>query len=114
MIYVINNDLKRALEESKQKGELTSEAIRMFSLIVNGISKTHYYCDFEDREDCISSGMEHLIKYWDRYDPEKSDNPFAFITQIAHNGMKKGWKEIHPLKSVKTIPLSKIIKGIVT
>jgi len=110
MIYIKNKDLKRALQESKEKGELTLETIKMFSLIVNGMSKTHSYRDLEDREDCISSGMEDLIKYWNRYDPEKSDNPFAFITQIAHNGMKKGWKKIHPPKSVKTIPFSKITK----
>lgn len=110
MIYVKNKELKRALLESKQKGELTRETIDMFSLIVNGMSKTHSYRDLEDKEDCIASGMEDLVKYWNRYDPEKSDNPFAFISQIAHNGMKKGWKKIHPPKSIKTIPFSRIVK----
>ena len=90
MIYVKNKELKRALQESKEVGKLTSETVQMFTLIVNGMSKTHSYRDHEDREDCISFGLEDLIKYWNRYDPEKSDNPFAFISQIAHNGMKKG------------------------
>lgn len=110
MIYIKNKELKRALKESKDKGELTLETIKMFTLIVNGMSKTHSYRDLEDREDCISSGIEDLVKYWNRYDPEKSDNPFAFISQIAHNGMKKGWKKIHPPKSIKTIPFSRITK----
>jgi len=34
MIYVKNKDLKRALLESKEKGELTSETVKMFTLIV--------------------------------------------------------------------------------
>ena len=110
MIYVKNKELKRALQESKDNGILTSETITMFSMIVNGMAKTHSYRDIEDREDCISSGMEDLIKYWNRFDPLKSDNPFAFISQIAHNGMKKGWKKIHPPKSIKTIPFSRIAK----
>jgi DNA-directed RNA polymerase specialized sigma subunit len=93
MVYVKNKELKRALSESKEKGQLTDETVRMFTLIVNGMSKTHSYRDNEDREDCISFGLEDLIKYWNRYDPEKSDNAFAFISQIAHNGMKKGWKK---------------------
>ena len=97
MIYVKNKELKRALLESKEKGQLTGETVEMFTLIVNGMSKTHSYRDTEDREDC-------------RYDPEKSDNPFAFISQIAHNGMKKGWKKIHPPKSIKTIPFSRIVR----
>lgn len=110
MIYVKNKELKRALQESKEKGNLTTETVNMFILIVNGMSKTHSYRDEIDREDCIASGIEDLVKYWNRYDPEKSENAFAFISQIAHNGMKKGWKKIHPPKSPKTIPFSRIVR----
>ena len=110
MIYVKNKELKRALMESKENGELTREAIGMFMLIVEGMSKTHSYRDIEDKEDCMASGLEDLVKYWNRYSPEKSDNAFAFISQIAHNGMKKGWKKIHPPKSPKTIPFSRIVR----
>ena len=28
------------------------------------------------------------------FEGKDSDNPFAFISQIAHNGTKKGWKKI--------------------
>ena len=110
MIYVKNKELKRALAESKEKGQLTRETIEMFTLIVNGMSKTHSYRDYEDREYCICSGIEDLLKYGNRYEAEKADNAFAFISQIAHNGMKKGWKKIHPPKSIKTIPFSRIVK----
>lgn len=110
MEYVRNKDLKRALLESKEKNKLTSETIEMFTLIVTGLSKTFPYRDLQDKEDCQAFGMEDLIKYWNRYDPAKSDNPFAFITQVAKNGMQKGWKKIHSLRSVKTIPFSRIVK----
>ena len=108
MEYVKNKDLKKALQQSKENGRLTSETIRMFTLIVEGLSKTKSYRDYEDKEDCIAFGIEDLVKYWDRYDPAKSDNPFAFISQIAKNGMQKGWKKIHSTRSVKTIPFSRI------
>jgi DNA-directed RNA polymerase specialized sigma subunit len=108
--YVKNKELKRALHESKTKGSLTEETVKMFMLIVEGMSRTKSYRDIEDKEDCMSAGLEDLIKYWNRYSPEKSDNAFAFITQIAHNGMKKGWKKIHPPRSPKTIPFSRIVK----
>jgi len=110
MEYVKNKDLKKALIESKEKGNLTPQTIQMFQLIVAGITKTRSYRDFEDKEDCMAFGMEDLIKYWNRFDPAKSDNPFAFITQIAHNGIKKGWKKIHSPKSIKTIPFSRIVR----
>lgn len=110
MDYVKNKDLKRALRESKEKGKLTDETVRMFMLIVDGMAKTRSYKYPEDREDCISFGMEDLIKYWDRYNPEVSENSFAFISQIAKNGMQKGWKKIHSTRSIKATPFSRILK----
>ena len=110
MEYVKNKDLKRALMESREKSKLTPETIKMFTLIVAGLSKTLPYRDPQDKEDCQAFGMEDLIKYWNRYNPDKSDNPFAFISQIAKNGMYKGWKKIHSLRSVKTIAFSRIVR----
>lgn len=110
MQYVKNKDLKRVLKESKEKGELTNETVEMFKLIVEGMAKTRSYKYPEDREDCKSFGMEDLIKYWNRYNPEVSDNPFAFISQIAKNGMQKGWKKIHSTKSIKSIPFSRLMR----
>lgn len=109
-MYVNNEALKKALAESKQKGELTREAVDMFILIANGVARVKSYKVSEDREDCVASGLEDLIKYWDRYNPEQSDNAFAFITQVAYNGIQKGWKKIHSAKSIKTISFSSIIQ----
>ena len=106
--YVKNADLMRAILESKEKGVLTPETISMFYLMINGISKKMSYKDPEDKEDCMTFAMEDLCKYWNRFDPAKSNNPFAYYTQIAKNGFAKGWKKIHPPKAPKTIPFSHI------
>lgn len=107
-VYVRNSDLLRAFNESKTKGQLTNETIEMFTLMIEGISKKMAYKDPDDKDDCMAFAMEDLCKYWDRFDPEKSNNPFAYFTQIAKNGFAKGWKKIHPPKSPKTIPFSHI------
>ena len=106
--YVKNSDLMRAILESKKEGNLTPETIKMFYLMIQGISKKMSYKNPEDKEDCMAFAMEDLCKYWNRFDPEKSNNPFAYYTQIAKNGFAKGWKKIHPPKSPKTIPFSHI------
>jgi DNA-directed RNA polymerase specialized sigma subunit len=106
--YVKNSDLMKAILESKEKEALTPETIRMFYLMIQGISKKMSYKDPEDKEDCMAFAMEDLCKYWNRFDPEKSNNPFAYYTQIAKNGFAKGWKKIHPPKAPKTIPFSHI------
>lgn len=106
--YIKNADLLRAFLESREGGEPTRELIKMFRKIVEGISKRMAYKNPDDKEDCISSGMEDLIKYWDRFDPDKSNNPFAYFTQIGKNGLAKGWKRIHPPRNPPTIPFSHI------
>jgi hypothetical protein len=106
--YVKNSELLRAVSESKEKGELTRETIDMFNLMISGISKKMAYKDPEDKEDCMAFAMEDLCKYWNRFDPSKSNNPFAYFTQVAKNGFAKGWKKIHPPKNPKTIPFSHI------
>jgi DNA-directed RNA polymerase specialized sigma subunit len=81
-IYVKNSDLIRAIKESKEKGQLTRETIEMFVLMTDGISKKMAYKNEEDKQDCIAFALEDLCKYWDRFNPEKSNNPFAYFTQI--------------------------------
>lgn len=106
--YVKNSDLLIAVTESKNKGRLTSETLEMFDLMIEGISKKMAYKDIQDKEDCMAFAMEDLLKYWNRFDPQKSNNPFAYFTQIAKHGFAKGWKKLHPPKNPKTIPFSHI------
>lgn len=106
--YVKNKDLLAAVIESKDRGRLTKDTIDMFILMVSGISKKMAYRDPEDKADCMAFAMEDLCKYWNRFDPQKSDNPFAYYTQIAKNGFAKGWKKLHPPKAPKIIPFSHI------
>ena len=106
--YVKNSDLLEAVVESKKLGKLTPGTIDMFKLMIEGISKKMSYKNPDDRDDCMSFAMEDLCKYWNRFDPEKSNNPFAYFTQIAKHGFAKGWKKLHPPKNPETIPFSYI------
>jgi DNA-directed RNA polymerase specialized sigma24 family protein len=36
------------------------------------------------REDMISDGIENCVQYIHNFDPNKSNNPFAYFTQIIH------------------------------
>jgi DNA-directed RNA polymerase specialized sigma subunit len=36
------------------------------------------------KEDMISDGIENCLLYIDNFDPEKSNNPFAYFTQIIY------------------------------
>ena len=93
--HVKNRDLREELIKSKKNYELTKEALDMFILIVKKFSNNFTYFYPEDKEDCISFAIMDCYQYWRGYDPEKSLNAFAYITQIAKNGMGKGWRKLY-------------------
>lgn len=94
-IYLKNSDLLKEVIQSKANGKLTPKAVDMFILLATESNKKLKYKDPMDREDCISAGIEDLIRYWDRFDPARSTNAFAFFSQIAKHGFAKGWKKLH-------------------
>jgi len=106
-VYVSNKELCKEIIISKEKGQLTPEALRMLDRMVKEISKVFKYKMEEDKEDCQSFAMEDVIKYWNRFNPEKSNNAFAFYTQMIKNGYAKGWRRLYPVKSSLKVSISK-------
>jgi hypothetical protein len=50
---------------------------------------THYsfkpnFVNYMFKEDMISDGIENCLQYIHNFNPEKSQNPFAYFTQIIH------------------------------
>ena len=93
--YVKNKDLREELIKSKEKNELTPEALDMVILMANKFSLKFKYIYTEDKEDCISFAIMDCWMYWRGYNPEKSANAFAYITQIIKNGFAKGWRKLY-------------------
>jgi hypothetical protein len=56
-------------------GECLYKIATRLSLKPNFISYTF-------RDEMISDGLENCVNYLNNFDPEKSDNPFAYFTQI--------------------------------
>lgn len=104
--YVKNKDLLREVLISKEQNQLTATAVDMFIKIATESNKNLRYKDPMDKEDCISAAIEDLLKYWDRFNPEKSTNAFAFYSQIAKHGFAKGWKKLHHPDKGQTLSLS--------
>ena len=94
-MIVKNADLKRELIKSKEQNKLTEEALDMFILMSNKFSRKFKYLYEEDREDCIQFAIMDCYLYWRGYNPEKSSNAFAYITQIIKNGFAKGWRRLN-------------------
>jgi len=94
-IHVKNKDLREAIIASKEKDVLSPEALEMLMLMADKFSNKLSYIYQEDKEDCISFAVMDCYQYWRGYDPEKSQNAFAYYTQIIKNGFAKGWRKLY-------------------
>jgi hypothetical protein len=76
-------------------GELSPRAIDYFILLANRAILKLTFSNPLDKEDCIQSALLDLLRYWRNFNEEKSNNAFAYFTQIAKNGYAKEYKKIH-------------------
>ena len=92
--YVSNKELfeamkkfKVACEEADNIGERPKvpEYIGECILkIANGLSNRPNFINYTYRDDMISDGIENCLQYLDNFNPDKSNNPFAYFTQIIY------------------------------
>jgi len=53
-------------------------------MIANRLSNKPNFASYTFKEDMISDAIENCILYMHNFNPEKSQNPFAYFTQIIH------------------------------
>ena len=93
--YVNNADFLKAIseyrakvQEAKEKGlekPMVSNYIGECILkIANHLSYKPNFINYSYRDDMILDGIENCIQYIDNFDPSKSNNPFAYFTQIIY------------------------------
>jgi len=100
--YIKGKELYEEIVISLNQNKLTKRAEELLYLIAKNANKKLSYVNPMDRDDCVSSAMFEMLKYWNRFNPEKT-NAFAYYTQIAKNGYAKGWGALHPQKYKDTI-----------
>ena len=55
-----------------------------FLKIATHLSFKPNFVNYMFKEDMISDGIENCVQYIHNFNPEKSQNPFAYFTQIIH------------------------------
>jgi DNA-directed RNA polymerase specialized sigma subunit len=55
-----------------------------FLKIATHLSFKPNFVNYIFKDDMISDGIENCVMYIHNFDPEKSQNPFAYFTQIIH------------------------------
>ena len=82
--YVTNAQLLEAIAEDKKAGKLSDKLAKYLFMIAERYSFSHSFGGYSFREDMVSFAVVNLCANWHKFDPAKSDNPFAFYTTAAY------------------------------
>jgi len=77
-------DVDKAKKEKRQKPPVTDYIGSCFLKIANHLSYRPNFINYTFRDDMISDGIENCLQYLDNFNPNKSNNPFAYFTQIIY------------------------------
>ena len=77
-------DKEIALLQDKPKPVIPRYIGECFLKIANHLSFKPNFVNYMFKEDMISDGIENCVQYIHNFKPEKSQNPFAYFTQIIH------------------------------
>jgi len=91
--YVNNKDLLQALidyrsacKEAEEVGDpsprIPDYIGKCIFMMANRIATRPNFSGYSYKEDMISDGIENCIQYIHNFNPDKSQNPFAYFTQI--------------------------------
>ena len=83
--YVTNSVLLPEVIRAKQLGRITNELARMILMIAERFSCKSNFVGYSFREDMVSFAMVNLMANALKFNPEKSNNPFAFYTTAIRN-----------------------------
>ena len=77
-------DIEIAEIQGKEKPRIPRYIGECFLKIATHLSFKPNFVNYMFKEDMISDGIENCVQYIHNFNPEKSQNPFAYFTQFIH------------------------------
>ena len=93
--YINNPDFLQAMIDYKEKVAVAEQSENpkpqvptyigeCFMKIATRLSHKPNFINYSFRDEMICDGIENCMQYIDNFNPEKSNNPFAYFTQIIY------------------------------
>ena len=79
------DSIKLANEKNINKPQVPNYIGQSILLICNNLAKKPNFSGYSYKQEMISDGIIDCIAAVDNFDPDKTNNPFAYFTQIAWN-----------------------------
>lgn len=83
------NECRRAEEESRSRPPIPEPIGYAFLRLAGNVAKKRIFARYSYREDMIGDAVWNCVLYVDRFDENRSSNPFAYFTQVVHNSFKR-------------------------
>src|SRR6056300_1183508 len=104
-------EFRDSVIEAEEKGErrpmVPNYVAECIMKIAIHLSYKPNFSNYTFREDMISDGVENCLQYIDNFNPDKSNNPFAYFTQIIYYAFLRRIQKEKKLLYVK----NKLIEG---
>jgi len=82
---VNNKDLLVEIDTYKLSGKMSEELGGMILEIANNFSSRGSFAGYTWKDDLVADAVLTCVKYLKNFDPEKSSNPFSYITQVCYH-----------------------------
>ena len=97
-MYLHNRDLYAEIVVSKAQGKLTNKSKLMLEILAKRTIKKMRYWSNDDKMDCYQSGLLDMFANWYNFNEEKSENAFAYFTEVFKRGLAKGFNQLYSKK----------------
>ena len=88
-LYAVMIEFKKSVDEAEQSGDTKPQIPdyvgRCLLQIANRLATKPNFANYTFKDDMISDGIENCVSYTDNFNPEKSQNPFGYFTQIIYS-----------------------------
>ena len=74
----------KAEKRGRRQPPITNYMGECFLKIANHLSYRPNFINYTFKDDMISDGIENCLQYVSNFNPDKSNNPFAYFTQIIY------------------------------
>ena len=74
----------KAEKRGRRQPPITNYMGECFLKIANHLSYRPNFINYTFKDDMISDGIENCLQYVSHFNPDKSNNPFAYFTQIIY------------------------------
>lgn len=75
---------QQCIDQGKEIPIIPNYIGQCITLIANKLATSPNFNNYPYIEEMIADGIENCITYFDNFNPEKWDNPFAYFTQIIY------------------------------